>query len=87
MNVLYFRNNNNNVYIDHNKSNEGWNLETGYPKNSSSNTYPKRTANDGYLSGLTLYLYTNMLKTDYTCGWPVTGYKVFLTILIVDPIK
>lgn len=64
------------VYIDHKVNNVGWNMETGFPKTASFDDYPRRTTDDGFVSGLTFMLNTDTLHRDYICGLPISGFKV-----------
>lgn len=62
----------------HNKVNQGWSLEHGYPDDEDMQTYPERGALDGIFSGLSLTLMSKSDDKDYVCGDFTSGYKVLL---------
>lgn len=57
---------------------QGWNLEDGYPKNASLETFPRRALGNGAKSGLFILLRAYQPDCDYLCRGPVQGFKVLL---------
>ncbi|XP_026472958.1 pickpocket protein 28 isoform X2 [Ctenocephalides felis] len=65
-------------YLSHGKESRGWTLETGYPADAASDTYPQRGLGAGAKAGLTILLRAYEHDLDYLCKGPVQGFKVLL---------
>ncbi|KAL3273911.1 hypothetical protein HHI36_015338, partial [Cryptolaemus montrouzieri] len=73
-NAVYLHGN----FSKHGRSSEGWTLETGYPKNSPKDTFPRRAISSGAGAGLYLLLRLYQQDLDYVCRGPVQGFKILL---------
>lgn len=62
--------------MSHGRSAEGWTLESGYPDNAPTETFPRRALSSGFSAGLFLVLKAYEQDLDYICRGPVQGFKV-----------
>lgn len=65
-------------YLDHNKTADFWNLQTGYSPDSGDSPFPVRVLSSGARAGLFVLLPLYKYDLDYICRGPVQGFKILL---------
>ncbi|XP_077285519.1 pickpocket protein 28-like [Arctopsyche grandis] len=58
------------------KISNGWNLETGYPSDSTLDAYPERGSSPSSGAGLHVMLYAISKNLDYLCSGTMQGFRV-----------
>lgn len=63
--------------ITHNKSNDHWDIETGYNEKASNDilSFPYRAHSGGSRGALVVLLNLNVSDFDHMCRGPIVGFK------------